>query len=229
MQRAAKLFDCSSSSSCAGMHPLKQLAVTQHYCSTVMPANQWTRLEMRCAGQIGSHASSRPPGEALGQGACSAAEEGSIKLSITGHGSRPLQSRKALVLYSRSEHWNGMCRPRPRAMQVAALLEILPQRRSKALLSPASQQTAPGTRSLQSWGTQAERPFTLGASPSNPFGPTLVYGYRGVAFEALKNGHLGRSNPVPGAMMLHLSGCTPAAMTVELSPFQAQHHIRAHM
>ena len=25
---------------------------------------------------------------------------------------------------------------------------------------------------------------------SNPFGPTLVYGYRGVAFEALKNGHL---------------------------------------
>lgn len=25
---------------------------------------------------------------------------------------------------------------------------------------------------------------------SNPFGPTLVYGYKGVAFEALKNGHL---------------------------------------
>lgn len=25
---------------------------------------------------------------------------------------------------------------------------------------------------------------------SNPFGPTLVYGYRGVAFEALKSGHL---------------------------------------
>ena len=25
---------------------------------------------------------------------------------------------------------------------------------------------------------------------SNPFGPTLVYGYPGVAFEALKNGHL---------------------------------------
>jgi hypothetical protein len=25
---------------------------------------------------------------------------------------------------------------------------------------------------------------------SNPFGPTLVYGYRGVAFEVLKNGHL---------------------------------------
>ena len=25
---------------------------------------------------------------------------------------------------------------------------------------------------------------------SNPFGPTLVYGYRGVAIETLKNGHL---------------------------------------
>ena len=58
--------------------------------------------------------------------------------------------------------------------------------------STASEQL-PSRPSITADSTWEEISAILGDSrgfASNPFGPTLVYGYRGVAFEALKNGHL---------------------------------------